>query len=156
MRAGREWWRRCLLSASQIAICRLRGPAEAATRATPMARFLAAERAPSRSLSSLGTCPSASPGLLSMGNRASPRSQRAGSRRARLGGQPQRPRLLRAASAPQHPRPQLRAESPPLLALAPAAPMRVEPGPPALLTGTACSLSIATSWLSWVRWLWSF
>lgn len=103
LRAGREWRRRCLLSASQIAIWRLRGPAGAATRATLMARFLVAERAPSRSLSSLGTCPSASRGLLSMGNRASPRSQRAGSGRAGLRGQAQRPRRLRAASAPQHP-----------------------------------------------------
>lgn len=156
LRAGREWRRRCLLSASQIAIWRLGGPAGAATRATPMARFLAAERAPSRSLSSLGTCPSASRGLLNMGNRASPPSQRAGSGRGRLGGQARRPRRLRAASAPQHPRP-ARAQSPPHLALVPAAPTRAEPGPPALATraATSCSRSIATSWLSGVRWLWS-
>jgi hypothetical protein len=97
-----------------------------------MARFLAGERAPSRSLSSLGTCPSASGGLLSMGNRASPRSQRAGSRRAQLGGQARRPRQLRAESAFPHPRPPPpQAESSPYLAPSPATPTRAEPGPPA-------------------------
>lgn len=130
-RAGVGGRRRCLPSASQIAIWRLPGRAGAAARATPMARFLAGERARSRSLSSLGTCPSASRGLLSMGNRASPRSQRAGSRRAKLGGQARRPRQLRAESASPHPRPLCppQAESSPYLAPSPAAPTRAEPGP---------------------------
>ena len=43
-----------------------------------MARFRAAERAPIRSLSGLGTCPSASQGLLSMESGASRRPQKAG------------------------------------------------------------------------------
>lgn len=66
------------------------GRAGAAARAALMARFRAAERAPSRSLSGLGTCPSASRGLLSMESGASRRPQRAGSGRAQLGDQAQR------------------------------------------------------------------
>lgn len=58
------------------------GRAGAAARAALMARFCAAERTPSRSLSGLGTCPSASQGLLSMESGASRRPQKAGSGRA--------------------------------------------------------------------------
>lgn len=86
------------------------GRAGAAARAALMARFRAAERAPSRSLSGLGTCPSASQGLLSMESGASRRPQRAGSGRAQPGDQarwrqpwgasPRFPAVLRLSAGP--------------------------------------------------------
>lgn len=79
------------------------GRAVAAARGALMARFRAAERALSRSLSGLETCPNASRGLLSMESRASRRPQRAGSGRARLGEQAWRPRRRRRRAAAPSP-----------------------------------------------------
>lgn len=99
------------------------GRAGAAARAALMARFRAAERVESRSLSGLGTCPSASRGLLSMESGASRWPQRAGSGRAQLGDQARRRRRLRAASPPPGPRPPAsRVSTPPRPAPAPAVP----------------------------------
>lgn len=119
-----------------------------------MARFRAAERALSRSLSGQGTCPSAFRGLLSMESGASLRPQRAGSGRAQLGDEARR-RRSRAASlpparSPARP-PALRAVPPPHPTPPSPCPDRAEaePSPPtlvrcvhpasltALLTGTA-------------------
>lgn len=133
-----------------------------------MARLRAAERAPSRSLSSLGTCPSASRGLLSMGSRASRRPQRAGSGRAQLRDQGLLPKRLRAASAPQtlrrasrSPRPQHSVPTPLHPPCSRSSSAQAEPGPPALapwlpislpycfLTGTASPL-LTPRLLRWV------
>lgn len=112
------------------------GRARAAARAALMARFRAAERVESRSLSGLGTCPSASRGLLSMESGASRRPQRAGSGRAQLGDQARRRRRLRAASPLPGPRPPARQQG---LHPTPPSPRpgsaRAEPGPP-LWSGT--------------------
>lgn len=108
------------------------GRAGAAARAAQMARFRAAERAPSRSLSGLGTCPSASRGLLSMESEASRRPHRAGSQRAQLGDQARRRMRPRAASP--LPAPSLPAGSAPTQPrLLPPSRAVAEPGLPALV-----------------------
>lgn len=118
------------------------GRAGAAARGALMARFRPEERAPSRSLSGLGTCPSASRGLLSMESFASRWPQRAGSRRAQLREQARRQRRRPAASPPSPPPPasarRRQRPHPPRRAPAPATPglsliWGSPVGPPALV-----------------------
>lgn len=106
--------------------------AGAAAQTALMARFRAAERAPSRSLSEQGTCPSASRGLLSMESGASRRPQRAGNGRAQLGDQAAA--AVAAASSIFSPKSSARPRAVPPPHLAPRlGTAGSEPGPPTLV-----------------------